>query len=204
MATCCATRGRACAWWCLRGWTRRCRCTATGWPGELTEILASDLAFTVAEAGELLARHGITLTADSLEFLTRRTEGWAAGLRLAAISMGTHPGPDRFVTELVTEDSAVTGYLVQEVLDTQPPEVRDVLLSTSILEQVSAEAASELAGNEQAGRILGPGARERVHPAGRVRAVPLPQIVRRGAAPDAEPRAAGPDGRFASAGCPVV
>ena len=154
MATCCATRGRACAWWCLRGWTRRCGCTATGWPGELTEIGASDLAFTVAEAGELLARHGITLTADSLEFLTRRTEGWAAGLRLAAISMGTHPGPDRFVTELVTEDSAVTGYLVQEVLDTQPPEVRDVLLSTSILEQVSAEAASELAGNEQAGRIL--------------------------------------------------
>ena len=122
--------------------------------GELTEILASDLAFTVAEARELLARHGITLTADSLEFLTRRTEGWAAGLRLAAISMGTHPDPDRFVTELVTQDSAVTGYLVQEVLNTQPPEVRDVLLSTSILEQVSAEAASELAGNEQAGRIL--------------------------------------------------
>ena len=122
--------------------------------GELTEILASDLAFTVAEAGELLARHGITLTADSLECLTRRTEGWAAGLRLAAISMGTHPGPDQFVTELVTEDSAVTGYLVQEVLDTQPPEVRDVLLSTSILEQVSAAAASALAANEQAGRLL--------------------------------------------------
>ena len=122
--------------------------------GELTEIRASDLAFTVAEAGELLARHGITLTAGSLECLTRRTEGWAAGLRLAAISMGTHPGPDGFVTELVTEDSAVTGYLVAEVLDTQPPEVRDVLLSTSILEQVSAAAASELAASEQAGRIL--------------------------------------------------
>ena len=80
--------------------------------GELTEIRASDLAFTVAEAGLLLARHGCTLTADSLECLTRRTEGWAAGLRLAAISMGTHPDPDQFVTELITEDSAVTGYLV--------------------------------------------------------------------------------------------
>ena len=122
--------------------------------GELTEIRASDLAFTVAEAGLLLARHGSTLPADSLECLTRRTEGWAAGLRLAAISMGTHPDPDQFVKELITEDSALTGYLVEEVLNTQPPEVRDVLLSTSILEQVSAEAASELTGNEQAGGIL--------------------------------------------------
>jgi LuxR family transcriptional regulator, maltose regulon positive regulatory protein len=122
--------------------------------GQLAEIRASDLAFTVAEAGELLARHGVTLTADSLECLTRRTEGWAAGLRLAAISLGTHPDPDQFVTELITDDSALTGYLVQEVLNTQPPAVRDVLLSTSLLEQVSEQAASELAGTEQAGRIL--------------------------------------------------
>ena len=122
--------------------------------GELTEIRASDLAFTIAEAGLLLARHGSTLSADSLECLTRRTEGWAAGLRLAAISMDTHPDPDQFVKELITEDSALTGYLVEEVLNAQPPEVREVLLSTSILEQVSAEAASELTGNEQAGAIL--------------------------------------------------
>jgi len=122
--------------------------------GELAEIRASDLAFSMAEAGLLLARHGITLSADSLQCLTRRTEGWAAGLRLAAISMGAHPDPDLFVEELIAEDSALTGYLVEEVLNTQPPEVRDMLLSTSILEQVSAESASELAGNEQAGRIL--------------------------------------------------
>ena len=122
--------------------------------GELTEIRARDLAFTVAETGLLLARHGSTLTADSLVRLTRRTEGWAAGLRLAAISMGSHPDPDQFVNELITEDSALTGYLVEEVLNTQPPEVRDVLLSTSILEQVSAQAASELAGHERAGKIL--------------------------------------------------
>jgi LuxR family transcriptional regulator, maltose regulon positive regulatory protein len=101
-----------------------------------------------------MARHGITLTADSLECLTGRTEGWAAGLRLAAISMGTHPDPDQFVTELITDDSAVTGYLVAEVLNPQPSVIRELLLSTSILEHVSAEAASELTGNEQAGTIL--------------------------------------------------
>ncbi len=121
---------------------------------ELTEIRASDLAFTVAEAGELMARHGCTLTADSLECLTRRTEGWAAGLRLAAISMGTHPDPDQFVKELITDDSTLTGYLAEQVLNLQPPAVRDVLLSTSILDRVSAEAASELTGNDQAGSIL--------------------------------------------------
>ena len=101
-----------------------------------------------------MARHGCTLSADSLECLTRRTEGWAAGLRLAAMSMGAHPDPGQFVTELAAEDSAVTGYLVEEVLSTQPPQVREVLLSTSILEQVSAESAREMAGDEQAGAIL--------------------------------------------------
>jgi LuxR family maltose regulon positive regulatory protein len=122
--------------------------------GQLAEIRASHLAFSIAEAGLLMAQHGITLSVDSLESLTRRTEGWAAGLRLAALAMGTHPDPDLFVEELIAEDSALTGYLVEEVLSTQPPEVRDMLLSTSILEHVSAEAASELTGNEQAGRIL--------------------------------------------------
>ena len=122
--------------------------------GQLAQIQASDLAFTVTEAGLLLGRHGITLPADSLKCLTRRTEGWAAGLRLAAITMGTHPDPDQFVKELITEDSALTGYLVEEVLNTQPPAVREVLLSTSILKHVSCEAAIELTVDEQAGRIL--------------------------------------------------
>jgi LuxR family maltose regulon positive regulatory protein len=136
--------------------------------GELTEIRASDLEFSAAEAGLLMAQHGCTLPAGTLECLTRRTEGWAAGLRLAAISMGSHPDPARFVRELITEDSALTGYLVEEVLSTQPPEVREVLLSTSILEQVSAGAAIELTGDERAGAILSAAAHANafVQPAG--------------------------------------
>jgi LuxR family transcriptional regulator, maltose regulon positive regulatory protein len=122
--------------------------------GQLAEIRASDLAFTTEEAGQLLAQHGHTLPADSLECLTRRTEGWAAGLRLAAISMGTRPDPDLFVKELITDDSALTGYLVEEVLNAQPPEARELLLSTSILAEVSAEAASELTGDGQAAGLL--------------------------------------------------
>jgi LuxR family transcriptional regulator, maltose regulon positive regulatory protein len=122
--------------------------------GQLTEIRAGDLAFSVDEAGALLAQHGGRLTPDSLESLTQRTEGWAAGLRLAAISLGPHPDPGQFVKELIAEDSALIGYLVDEVLDVQPPEIRDVLLSTSILEHVSADAAVDLTGNEQAAGIL--------------------------------------------------
>jgi len=122
--------------------------------GELAEIRASDLAFNIAEAGLLMAQHRGTISSDSLECLMGRTEGWAAGLRLAAISMDTHPDPDQFVKELITEDSALTGYLVEEVLNSQPPEVQEFLLSTSILEQVSTEAASELAGDEQAAGFL--------------------------------------------------
>jgi LuxR family transcriptional regulator, maltose regulon positive regulatory protein len=127
--------------------------------GQLTQIRASCLAFTSAEAGQLLARHGVALTADSIESLTRRTEGWAAGLRLAAISMRTRPDPGQFVAELITDDSALTAYLVAEVLDAQPSDVRDVLLSTSILEQASGEGARELTGNEQAAGILPAAAR---------------------------------------------
>jgi LuxR family transcriptional regulator, maltose regulon positive regulatory protein len=122
--------------------------------GQLAEIRASDLAFNVAEAGLLMAQHGSTLSAASLESLTRRTEGWAAGIRLAAMSVGSDPDPDQLIKELITDDSALTGYLVQEALNTQPPEARDVLLDTSILEQVSTELAAELAGDEHAAAIL--------------------------------------------------
>ncbi len=122
--------------------------------GQLTEIRASDLAFSTAEAELLLAQHGSTLPADSLESLTQRTEGWAAGLRLAAISLATHPDPDQFVKELMAEDSPLICYLVDEVLNVQPPQIREVLLSTSILEHVSGEIAIELTGDERAAGIL--------------------------------------------------
>jgi LuxR family maltose regulon positive regulatory protein len=122
--------------------------------GQLAEIRARDLAFDTAEAGLLLAQHRSRLPAATVECLTRRTEGWAAGLRLAALSLETHPDPEQFVTELITEDSPLTGYLVEEVLATQRPEVREVLLATSILDQVNGEAAAELTGREQAAAIL--------------------------------------------------
>jgi LuxR family transcriptional regulator, maltose regulon positive regulatory protein len=114
--------------------------------GELTEIRASQLAFTTPEARLLIAQHGITLSADSLERLTRRAEGWPAIMRLAAISMDGHDDPEQFVKGLIAEDSAVTGYLVEEVLNAQPAKVREFLLRTSILDRINENVAAELIG----------------------------------------------------------
>jgi len=118
--------------------------------GELTEIRVDQLAFSVPEAGLLMAQHDVALPQDALECLTERAEGWAAGLRLAAISMHEHPDPEQFVKEFVAEDSPVVGYLVEEVLNAQPPRIRDLLLRTSILDSFDTGIASEL-GDEQAG-----------------------------------------------------
>ena len=122
--------------------------------GELTEIRASELAFSVPEARLLMAQHGITLPPRSLELLTKLDEGWAAGLRLAAISLGDHPDPGQFIKEFAAENSAIAGYLVAEALNNQPAHIRDLLLKTSILDRVSPGIASELTGNEQAASAL--------------------------------------------------
>jgi LuxR family transcriptional regulator, maltose regulon positive regulatory protein len=122
--------------------------------GELTEIRADDLAFSVEESGLLLAHHGVTVSSAALESLTGRTEGWAAGIRLAALSLQGHPDPDQFVKELDAEDSAITGYLVDEVLGAQPASVRDMLLRTSILDCVCADLASELTDDEHGADAL--------------------------------------------------
>jgi len=122
--------------------------------GELTEIRADDLAFSVPESGALLSHHGITLPASALQRLTGRTEGWAAGVRMAALSMDGHPDPEQFVKELDAEDSAVIGYLVDEVLNAQSKSTRDLLLRTSILDCVSADLAGELTGYQHAASTL--------------------------------------------------
>jgi len=122
--------------------------------GDLTEIRADELAFTVPEAGQLMSRHGITLSAASLAHLTESSEGWAAGLRMAAMSMVGHPDPEQFVRNLIAEDRAITGYLMEEVLGTRPADVRELLLRTSILDQVNADIAAALTDGDQAPAVL--------------------------------------------------
>ena len=88
--------------------------------GELAEIRGADLRFTGRETRELLAASAITLSEAGEALLHQRTEGWAAGLRLAAISLAGHPDPERFVAAFSGSDRTVAEYLVAEMLDRQP------------------------------------------------------------------------------------
>ena len=120
--------------------------------GELAEIREPDLRFTVAEARELLAAAGVELPEVAL--LVERTEGWAAGLRLAALSLAGHPDPGRFAAEFSGTERTVAEYLLAEVLDRQGEPVRRLLLRTSILERVNGELADLLTGDEGGERVL--------------------------------------------------
>ncbi|MGH3205586.1 MAG: LuxR C-terminal-related transcriptional regulator [Streptosporangiaceae bacterium] len=117
-------------------------------------IRAADLRFTERETRELLAASGIALSEAGAALLHQRTEGWAAGLRLAAISLAGHPDPERFVTEFSGSDRTVAEYLLAEMLERQPDDVQDLLLRTSLLDRVNGELADVLTGRPGSERIL--------------------------------------------------
>jgi LuxR family maltose regulon positive regulatory protein len=122
--------------------------------GELAEIRAADLRFSERETRELLDASGIALSDAGAALLHRRTEGWAAGLRLAALSLAGHPDPERFVAEFSGSDRAVAEYLVAEMLERQPTDVQDLLLRTSLLDRVNGELADLLTGRSGSERSL--------------------------------------------------
>jgi LuxR family transcriptional regulator, maltose regulon positive regulatory protein len=122
--------------------------------GALKEVRGADLQFTLEEAERLLAEDGIALSPEALQSLWTRTEGWAAGLRLAALSLADRPNPDVAAAMFSGEDTAVASYLVEEVLQGQGSEARELLLATAVLDQVSAPLANALAGRGDAAMIL--------------------------------------------------
>jgi LuxR family maltose regulon positive regulatory protein len=122
--------------------------------GELAEIRAADLRFTEAETRELLEVSGVELSETGTALLHQRTEGWAAGLRLAALSLVGHPDPERFVAEFSGTDRTVADYLIAEMLERQPSEVQDLLLRISLLDRVNGELADVLTGRPGSERIL--------------------------------------------------
>jgi LuxR family maltose regulon positive regulatory protein len=113
---------------------------------ELAEIRDADLRFAEGEMRELLAAAGITLSDDGAAALYQRTEGWAAGLRLAVISLSRHPDPERFVAEFSGTDRAIGEYLMAEMLERQTSEVQRTLLRTSLVDRMNGELADLLAG----------------------------------------------------------
>jgi LuxR family transcriptional regulator, maltose regulon positive regulatory protein len=121
---------------------------------EVAEIRAGDLRFTESETRELLAGSKISLSDGGLAGLYQRTEGWAAGLRLAVISLSGHPDPERFVAEFSGTDRAIGEYLMAEMLERQPNEVQSMLLRTSLVDRLNGELADLLAGRSGSEQIL--------------------------------------------------
>ncbi|MBG0850407.1 AAA family ATPase [Streptomyces spinoverrucosus] len=122
--------------------------------GQLAELRAADLRFSKDETRALLGVTGIALSDTAVARLHARTEGWAAGLRLATLSLTGHPDPERFVAEFTGSSRTVAEYLLAEMLERQPHEVQNLLLRTSILQRVNGELADRLTGRPGSERIL--------------------------------------------------
>jgi LuxR family transcriptional regulator, maltose regulon positive regulatory protein len=122
--------------------------------GEVAEIRARELRFSEQETRELMDSAGVVLSDEGASAICRRTEGWAAGIRLAAISLAAHPDPDRFVDEFSGGDRAVAEYLLEEMLERQPPEIQQMLLRTSIVPRLNGSLADRLADRTDTERVL--------------------------------------------------
>jgi LuxR family maltose regulon positive regulatory protein len=114
--------------------------------GRMTELRGADLALTVEEAGCMFALAGVTVSADQVAALHARTEGWVAGLRLAALLLQSTGDVDELVRTFAGDEHSVADYLVDEVLQRQPAEIRDFMLRTSVVDPLSAELANALTG----------------------------------------------------------
>jgi LuxR family maltose regulon positive regulatory protein len=122
--------------------------------GELAEIRAAELRFSERETRALLAASGIALSEGDVALLHRRTEGWAAGLRLAVRSLAGQPDPERFVAKFSGSERTVAEYLITEMLDRQPTAVQDLLLRTCLLDRINGELADLLTGRPGSERVL--------------------------------------------------
>jgi LuxR family maltose regulon positive regulatory protein len=104
---------------------------------QLTEVRATDLRFTPAEAAAFLTQvMGLSLSAEDIAALERRTEGWIAGLQLAALSLQGHEDATRFIRTFTGSHQYVVDYLLEEVLGRQPEHFQTFLLRTSILDRL--------------------------------------------------------------------
>jgi LuxR family maltose regulon positive regulatory protein len=122
--------------------------------GDLAELRAHDLAFREEEARELFANFGVDVSQSELKSVLDRTEGWAAGLRLLALSLRARPDREAAFESLTIDERPVAEYLAAEVLATQTAETRAFLIRTSIVTTLDGELANVLTGRTDGGRVL--------------------------------------------------
>jgi LuxR family maltose regulon positive regulatory protein len=114
---------------------------------KLTELRVADLRFTPAEAGEFLNKAmGFNLSTENISALEARTEGWIAGLQLAALSMQGHQDVSEFIQAFAGDHRYIVDYLVEEVLQRQPESIRSFLLQTAILDRLNGPLCDAVTG----------------------------------------------------------
>ena len=117
---------------------------------------------TVDETRDMLGDVADDLNDAEIDALCERTEGWAAAIRLAAISLESAEDPHRFIADFAADDRAISDYLLNEVLDQQPDDLRTFLLRTSLPDRLTAELAADLTDRPDAGAVLAELARRNV------------------------------------------
>ena len=179
--------------------------------GQLVEVRGADLRFTPGEAQQFLNQAmGLDLDAADVDALEERTEGWIAGLQLAALSLRgipTRPEVADFIEAFTGSNRFVIDYLADEVLARQPPRVRDFLLRTAVLDRLTGPLCDAVTGQTGGSRdARGPRSRQPLRRPARHRAhlVPLPPPVRRRPARTPARRAPRPGPATAPAGQRLV
>ena len=141
--------------------------------GEMVEIRARELSFAAAEATALMqAVCSVQLSESDLSDLIERTEGWPAGVYLAALSLRGHPSPSAFVRQFSGDHRFIVDFLAEEVLSRQPGQIRQFLGRTSILARFCASLCDTIVGSGDAAEIIGVLERENLF------VVPLDEIRR--------------------------
>jgi LuxR family transcriptional regulator, maltose regulon positive regulatory protein len=122
--------------------------------GELCELRDRDLSFSLAESRDLLAGFGVQLGDGELGLLHQRSEGWAAAMQMAALSLRGTADPVRIARALEVRGPAIAEFFVYEVLEQQPPEVAQFMLDTSILGELTADTCAAVTGRPDAAALL--------------------------------------------------
>ena len=123
--------------------------------GDLLEIRVPELRFAAADAAALVrAVSAVQLDETDLADLVQRTEGWQAGIYLAALSLRGHPSPSSFIRQFSGDNRFVGDFLAQEVLSRQPSEIRDFLCQTAILDRLTPSLCDAVVGSANATEII--------------------------------------------------
>ena len=122
--------------------------------GDLCEIRDCDLYFSLPESRDLLARYGVHVDAANLRLLHQRSEGWAAALQMAALSLRGKADPARAAHVLDVRNQAIAEYFISEVLERQAPEVARFMLEVSILSELTAAACAAVTGRQDSAALL--------------------------------------------------